>query len=59
MNMKTRVKRLEAMLPQKVPFDQIYDAVVEMDMVTAGRSRDEAEVWLGDRADFINDRRAD
>jgi hypothetical protein len=59
MNLKNRVQRLESLLPQEVPWDQIYDAVVLMDVCTSGRSRNEAEAWLGDRENFINDMRTD
>ena len=58
-SLQDRVKRLEAMIPQEIDYGGIYDAVVQMDMVTAGRTEDEAMTRLGDREVFINDRRID
>lgn len=57
--LQDRVRRLESLIPQEIPYGEIYDAVVQMDMVTAGRTEDEAMAWLGDREIFINDFRRD
>jgi hypothetical protein len=60
MNLENRVGRLESLLLPKPDYrPDLYDAVVQMDMITAGLSKDEAELRLGSRDDFINDRRAD
>lgn len=56
MNLKNRVQRLESLLPQKDPWGQIYDAVVQMDMCTACLSEAEAMTNLGDRQGFIESR---
>lgn len=59
MNLETRVSRLESLIPREIDYGAIYDTVVQMDMVTAGRTEDEAMIRLGDRETFVNDRRID
>jgi hypothetical protein len=58
-SIQERIKHLESLLPQEIPFGEIYDAVIQMDMCTAGQTRDEAMTRLGDRETFVNDRRLD
>lgn len=59
-DLECRTKRLETLLlPERDYLPDIYDAVVEMDMVTACLSRDEAEAKYGSKSDWLNDQRTD
>ena len=59
MKLEDRVSRLEAMLPQEVPWGDLYDTIVEMDICTACVSKAEAEAKYGDKEAWCNDRRTD
>jgi hypothetical protein len=64
MSIQDRVKRLEAiMIPQEVDYGEIYDFLFSAEMTIGAPpgsfGEDEALRRLGDRTDFINDRRTD
>ena len=62
-SLQDRVHKLEAMLPQEPDYGEIYDFIFEAEQTIGcppGISPDEKALRnLGDRSDFINDRRAD
>jgi hypothetical protein len=63
MNLEERVKRLEAMIPREIPYDQIYDFLFAAEQTIPGPPgslpENEALRRLGPRDDFINDFRQD
>ena len=57
MKLENRVSRLEAMLPQEVPWGDVYDTIVLMDKVTVGQTEAEAVEVYGNKEAWCNSRR--
>ncbi len=58
-SLKERVKKLEAMIPSDPPWGDIYDTLILMDCTIGDTTRDEAIEKLGNRENWVNDRRTD
>ena len=62
-SLQDRVKRLEAMIPREIPYDQIYDFLFAAEQTIGappGSSPEEmAYRNLGSKEDFLNDKRID
>lgn len=63
MNLKTRIEKLESLLPRETPYGDIYDFLFAAEQTIPGppgsSGEDEALQRLGNRETFVNDRRID